>query len=134
MISSTVSRCPQLLSSQTQHGAERILAEPDVPSQQEIVENRHVEEQAKVLKGAGDPSVGDRIRREPDQALSLEMEVSLIRLVDTGDTIEQGGLAGTVRPIMAKISSSSTSRSTRQGLDSPEAHKELVDLQKSHNP
>jgi hypothetical protein len=94
-----------------------------------------VEEEAKVLKGAGDPSVGDRIRREPDQALSLEMEVSLIRLVDTGDTIEQGGLAGTVRPdngqdlvfLDFKIDSG-------QGLDSPEAHKELVDLQKSHNP
>jgi hypothetical protein len=89
---------PQLLPSQTQHGAERILAEPDVSAQQEVIESRHVKEEAKVLKGPGNAPSGYGVRREAMEPLSLEPNLSFVRVVNIGDTVEEARFPRAVGP------------------------------------
>ena len=55
-----------------------------------------MEEQAKVLKGAGDTPLGNGSRRKASKVLAFKKDFSGIRVVDAGNTIEYGGLPGTV--------------------------------------
>jgi hypothetical protein len=58
----------------------------------------HVEEEAQGLERAGDPEAGDLVRLESDDALPFEDDVADVGPVDAGDEVEEGGLAGAVRP------------------------------------
>ncbi len=42
-----------------------------------------MQKKAQILKCAGDPLFGNGIRREPIQALSFKMNLSVVRLVNT---------------------------------------------------
>ena len=55
----------QFLGAPPQIGVEGIFSEFNVSSQQQIVEDRHVEEKAQILKGAGNSPFGNGIRGEP---------------------------------------------------------------------
>jgi hypothetical protein len=77
---------------------EGVFSKPDVPAQQEVVESRHVKEEAKVLKGPGNAPSGYGVRREAMEPLSLEPNLSFIRVVNIGDTVEEARLPRAVGP------------------------------------
>src|SRR5207253_1758393 len=58
----------------------------------------HVGEQVNGLEGSGDPQLGDLVRLEPHQVVSVERGLAAVRLVQASDQVEQGGLPGAVRP------------------------------------
>ena len=62
-----------------------------------VIENSQVREQADVLEGAGDTELGDGIRRKVPKVATAELDGTGGRRVNTGDTVERRGLAGTIR-------------------------------------
>ena len=62
----------------------------------DVLENRHVGEQADVLEGPGDAPGGDLVGVETEQRLTLEHDVAGGRCDHSRDHVEEGGLPGPV--------------------------------------
>ena len=62
-----------------------------------VLAHAHVEEQPQRLERAGDPALRDLVRLESLDALAGEHDVSVGRLVDAGDQVEERRLPGAVR-------------------------------------
>ena len=57
-----------------------------------------MKEEAKVLKGPGNAFSGYGVRRETLEALPLEPDLSFVRTVDVGDTVEKARFPRAVGP------------------------------------
>ena len=62
----------------------------------DILDDRHFFEQANVLEGAGNACVDDLVGLFAVHPLAAKVERSLGRLIDAGDKVEHGSLAGAV--------------------------------------
>src|SRR5471032_2496517 len=60
-----------------------------------------IAKQTDVLEGAGDAGLGHHMRRGWRIRLAGQLEGAGVRLVQAGDDVEEGGLAGAVRPDQA---------------------------------
>ena len=69
----------------------------DMLADQYIFEGRHVGEQADVLVSARYAQLCDLVRTESSYRLPLKQNVSAIGFVESGDAVEKGCFAGTVR-------------------------------------
>jgi hypothetical protein len=56
-----------------------------------------VVEQLGALPGSGEPAPRPRVRRQPGQVVPVELDATL-RADEPGDRVDEGRLAGTVRP------------------------------------
>jgi hypothetical protein len=72
-----------------------------VRTDEHVVEHGHRLEQLHVLERARDPAPDDPVRRRPQQAPAVEVELARIRPVQPRDHVEERGLAGAVRPDQA---------------------------------
>jgi hypothetical protein len=72
-----------------------------VAADHDVLDCRHVAEQADVLKGAGNPDFGRLVRRIGLQLDAVEDEMATLVLVETGQAIEKGRLAGAIGPDQA---------------------------------
>ena len=79
-----------------EQGAHNPLLGSAVLGHHDVLENRHVGEQADVLEGPGDASGGDLVGVETEQRLTLEHDVAGGRRDHPRDHVEKGGLPGAV--------------------------------------
>ncbi len=67
-----------------------------VAGQEQIVQHRHAAEKLDILKRPGDAEVGDLVRRGLSQAPLPVIDVAPGQMIESGDAVEQAGLAGAV--------------------------------------
>src|SRR5205085_604889 len=72
--------------------ADQVQVERDA----DVVEHGQRRKETDVLKGARDTLAGDFMRLLSDNRFPLETDFAFARLIDSGDQIENGGLAGAV--------------------------------------
>src|SRR5215207_4938024 len=72
-----------------------------MPGNEDVLERSHVVEKADVLKGTGHAERRDFVRRQTDSRPTVEVDAAGGRLVDAGEDVEEGRLAGAVRPDQA---------------------------------
>ena len=58
-----------------------------------VVQHGELGEEPDVLEGARDAALGDLVRLQPDEAVSLEGDMAAGRLVDAREQVERGSLA-----------------------------------------
>ena len=63
-----------------------------------VLERSHLAEEPDVLERAGDAESGDLVPLEPGEGLAVESHLAVRRLEHAGDDVEDGRLAGAVRP------------------------------------
>ena len=63
-----------------------------------IIQYGHIAKNLQILKGAGNPQIGDLKRLQPIDPVILKTDKPTIRPVETGDQVESGRLAGPVWP------------------------------------
>ncbi len=78
-------------------GRTRVAADADIVHHGEIGEQRHI------LEGAADADLGDLVRRARQDAGAFHQDVAGRRLIETGQAVEQRGLAGAVRADQPRI-------------------------------
>ncbi len=64
---------------------------------QDVLDGRHVLEEADILVGAGNTEPCDAVGRKPGDISAVEQDLAFFRDVETGDAVEEGGLAGAIR-------------------------------------
>ncbi|MNT28106.1 hypothetical protein D3C72_1637690 [compost metagenome] len=80
-----------------EQGVQHIGAQVRVPPQLDVVQHRHAAKQRDVLETARQPQLGAFGRGHARDVAALEPDLPGRRLVETGNSIEQRGLAGAVR-------------------------------------
>src|SRR5579864_1813646 len=65
---------------------------------QDVLERRHMLEEADVLEGPPHAALGDRVRRLAGDVLAEKGNPARRRSVDAGEHVEEGRLPGAVRP------------------------------------
>ena len=85
-----------------QRVADNVAVGAGMGADPDVVEHRQIGEQRDVLEGAADADFGDPVRRARQDAPALDQNVAGARLVEPGEAVEQGGLAGAVRPDQAE--------------------------------
>jgi hypothetical protein len=101
-----------------------------VPTDHQIVENRHGREEPEILKGAGDPAAGDGIGGQAEQRITPEPDRPQGGPVDAGDAVEQGRLSGTVGADDGeRLALAEGQADPLQGGDPAERQAEAADLQ-----
>jgi hypothetical protein len=68
----------------------------DVPSQFNVVEDGHALEELDILEGAGDSETGHRMGPEGGNFPSVENDLSSVRFIEFGNTVDQARLPGSV--------------------------------------
>ena len=100
--SSRLARAPRARAPGTRPGARRAaetLARRGGRGEQDVLEHGHPRERARRLERPHEPGAGDPVRRPPvDLAGRRSATVPRVRPEKPGDEVEQGGLAGAVRP------------------------------------
>jgi hypothetical protein len=113
----------------TKDGVERVFTKPDVSTQKQVVQSRHMHEEAQILKRTGNASAGDRIRRQAEEIVFPEADTTLVRTVHTGDAIEHGGLARSIGTDHREdLSIVHPEIHPGQGHDAPEADRQVVNF------
>ena len=141
-----------------EHGVARRAHQRVVLGDQQILEHRHAGEQADVLERARDPGAagdeivghaleqeqravaarqaagvarGERVELVPHRGVAVgERDPSFARLVEAGDAVEHGGLAGAVRPDQrGDVAAPDGEREAVDGDEAAEPHGEMLDLQ-----
>jgi len=64
----------------------------------DVIQDRHRSEQSRTLEGAADAERGNVRGRASAQGSSLQPDVAAHRPIEPAQAIEQGGLAGAIRP------------------------------------
>ena len=102
----------------------------------QIFQHGHAAEQPDVLEGAGDAGLGvDVVVVETLEPVAwslrmIELHRSLGRLVEAGDAVEHGGLAGAVRPDQrGDVLAPDIEGHVVDGGEPAEAHGEVLDLE-----
>src|SRR2546421_43587 len=85
------------LARRVQDRLERRRLHPRVMADHDVLEGGHVLEQPDVLEGARDPEPRDAVRGAARDVGACEEDASGRRLVQPGDDVEEGRLAGAVR-------------------------------------
>jgi len=67
-----------------------------VPCRHEVIQNSKAVIELYVLKGAGDAQLEPLDRVKPADVLALEKYITLLRVVESGDAVEEGGFSGSV--------------------------------------
>ena len=67
-----------------------------------VVEHRQIGKQRDVLEGAADADLGDPVRRTRQDARAFHQDIAGARLIESGEAVEQRGLAGAVRSDQAE--------------------------------
>ena len=141
-----------------EHGVARGAHQRVVLGDQQILEHRHAREQPDVLERAGDPRAagdeivrhaleqeqravaarqaarvakGQRIEIVPYGGVAMgERDPPFARLVEAGDAVEHGGLAGAVRPDQrGDVAAPDGERQAVDGDEAAEPHGEMLDPQ-----
>src|SRR5690242_13074123 len=73
-----------------------------VGTHHDVLQRRHLREQADVLEGTGDAHPGDLVLLAPGHHLAAEPDLATGGPVDAGHRVEAGGLSGSVRPDQAE--------------------------------
>ena len=77
-------------------GCQRGLFEVSVHADQDVFYNRHITEEANILKGACESPRCDLIGPQPVHGAAVEKDLALIRLVNPCQGVEKCGLSGAV--------------------------------------
>ena len=80
-----------------QHGADRPRLGARMLADEDVLQYRHVAEEAQVLERARDPALDDEVRRQTGDVLAEEQDVPAVGRVHAGDQVEERRLAGAVR-------------------------------------
>jgi len=103
---------------------------------QKVFENRQAREQTDILEGTGDLGfAGDaKVRQALEQVFSAILvahsDHAHGRLVETGDAIEHGGLAGAVRADQrGDLAALGLEREVVDGHQAAELHRQVLDLE-----
>ena len=100
-----------------------------MPADHDVLERGHTREQPDVLERAGDAEGADLVSLEAPELLTVEGHRAFGRLVDTGEKVEERGLAGTVRTDEGDdLALVDVQVDVRKGLEAPEHHRHLVSL------
>ncbi len=83
-------------SRRAQHDPEHAALRAAVPAHHDVLQRRHLVEEADVLEGARDAQPGDLRREHAGDLATLEADGARRGPVDAGDGVEQRGLAGPV--------------------------------------
>src|SRR3954447_26658692 len=101
---------------------------------EEVLEHGHAREQPDVLEGAGHPRLpgdavaGQAFEEESRAVLLVERDHSLGRLVEAGDAVENGGLAGAVRADDGgDVAAAGPEGQVGDGDEAAEAHGQVFD-------
>ena len=81
---------------QAQQGLQRRLLEVDVHANHDVLDDRHVGEEADVLEGPRDAAGGDLVRAQADQGLAVELDGTGVGAIDAGEGVEERRFPGTV--------------------------------------
>ena len=81
-----------------EHGAEKRLAPLAGRADPHVLDDRELREHLGQLEGADHAHPGDLVRRDLVQARAVERPVAAVGAVEPGEQVEEGGLAGAVRP------------------------------------
>ncbi len=84
-----------------QHAAEAVV-HMIVHADHDVFQQGHFLEHADVLERTGDTALGDLVRRDLADVLAVEFDRAAGSAQQTGDQVEDGGLAGAVRADQAK--------------------------------
>src|SRR6266540_77787 len=82
----------------TEDRAEHATLDAAVPGNEDVLERSHVVEEADVLKGPRHAERRDFVRRQTGDRPAVEVDAARGRLVHAGEDVEEGRLAGAVRP------------------------------------
>jgi hypothetical protein len=105
----------------------------DVPSDEEVVEDRHPLEERDVLEGPGDAELGPVGGRELGDVGPVELDVAPLRTVDAGDAVEEAGLSGAVgSDDRVQRTASNLEAHVGEGGHPPEVKYQVVDPQERH--
>src|SRR5579883_332510 len=102
---------------------------------EQILERRHAREKADVLEGAGDAgelrdAEAFHLLEQHAPAVAMQGEAAGARLVEAGDAVEDGGLAGAVRADdRGDLVAIGDGREILDGDEPAEAHIEMLDLE-----
>ncbi len=77
-------------------GADGFLTGLALDCDHDVVERREVGEEPEVLEGAGDAGMHDRLRAQAVELLASEGDCAFVRVEETGDDVEDRGLARAV--------------------------------------
>src|SRR6516162_5201645 len=95
-----------------------------------VLADGETREQADVLQGAGDPERRQLVWFEPGQIGVAERQPAGVRLDEPAQHVEQGGLAGPVRPDHAgHLAGGRRERYGIQRGDPTEANRDVADVQ-----
>ncbi len=75
---------------------QRTVREMEMAAEQDVVQHGQILEQFDVLERAGNPQCSDAVGFHAEDALAVEADGALLRVVHTIQTVENRGLAGTV--------------------------------------
>ena len=98
---------------------------------EDVVQNREAGKEAQVLEGAGDPQTGDAVSRQAGDIDAVKENFTAIGPDNPGEAVDQGGLAGAVRPDEGRnLAFCGPETNLREGRQAPEMLAEAGDLQK----
>src|SRR5207253_7791972 len=80
---------------------ENAAAQPRMHPDEDVLERRHLLKESDVLERAADAALRDRMGRQTGDVLTVELDEAARRLVDAGQHVEEGRLAGAVWPDQA---------------------------------
>src|SRR5690606_26098529 len=100
-----------------------------MPPDQQILQHRRLLEQLDVLECTGDTKAGNLVRPAVQYALACEADVAFHGVVEARDKVEEGRLAGPVRPDQRKdLALLDGEGDLVDGDDPAEAQRDIVDL------
>ena len=98
-----------------------------------VLEHGHRAEQLDVLERARDPAPDDPVRRRAQQALAVEDDLALVRLVQPRDQVEERRLAGAVRADQADdLALADVERDVVDRDDPAEPPRHVLDREQGH--
>jgi hypothetical protein len=97
-----------------------------VPAKQHVLPHTHAAEQRQVLKGAADAQFGYTVTGQTLQRLPVKHDGAALEVVQAGQAVEQGGLAGPVGADQADdLTRVDLEGNAVQGDDTAEAHADI---------
>src|SRR5690625_1047842 len=108
-------------------GGQGIGIHEDVAAHQNVVEHAHAAEERDVLKGAGDAAPRDAMRLQVVDLSALEGDRPFLRRVESGDGVDEGGLARAVGADQAEdLALADARRDVLQGVHTAEPAADII--------
>src|SRR6185436_11780158 len=104
-----------------------------MPADHDILDRREIGEETDVLEGARDACRGDLVRLQAVERAAVEDESAFVGRIDTGEDIEERGLAGAIRADQAEhLARRDRKGNIAQRLDAAEALADAAAFEQVH--